>query len=227
MPLMSGSRRSASDHDDSSDDLKAAKYADEENEEGEEEEEEEQGEGEEGEPEPEYVVEKILDHKWEDGILKYRVKWQGYEKKSDQTWEPEETLEEVQALEDYLKAIGGKPKSPEKASAKRGRKSTGNSGVSTPVSKKSRVKQENTTPHTKEEPEWDPPAGSWEEDVRMIETLERSGADHICYVQWVNGRRSQHPLHVIYQRCPQKMLKFYESHLVFRDSAGTIKSSPK
>ncbi|KAF3909461.1 hypothetical protein AA313_de0202982 [Arthrobotrys entomopaga] len=222
MPLMSGSRRSASDNDDSSDE-KPPKYADEEeNDEGEEEEEEQEEGDDVEEGEPEYVVEKILDHKWEDGVLKYRVKWQGYDKKADQTWEPEETLEEVQALEDYLKEIGGKPEKPEKASAKRGRKSTGASGVSTPVTKKSRVKQETSTPTVKGEPEWDPPAGSWEEDVRMIETLERSGADHICYVQWVNGRRSQHPLHVIYQRCPQKMLKFYESHLVFRDSAGTM-----
>ncbi|KAF3109567.1 hypothetical protein TWF706_001430 [Orbilia oligospora] len=211
MPLMASGRRSASDQDDSSDEeMKQVE------EKPGEEKEEEEGEGEEGEEE-EYVVEKILDHKYEDGILKYKVKWKDYEKESDQTWEPEDTLEELVALEEYLLEIGGRPS---QTPGKRGRKSTG--GASTPAPKKTRVKQE-----TAGEDEWDPPAGSWEDDVRMIETLERNSGDHICYIQWVNGRRSQHPLHVVYQRCPQKMLKFYESHLVFRDSAGTIKTAPQ
>jgi chromobox protein 1 len=41
-----------------------------------------------------YVVEKILSHRWEKatGELKFEVKWEGYEKKSDRTWEPEENL---------------------------------------------------------------------------------------------------------------------------------------
>ncbi|RVD86450.1 uncharacterized protein DFL_004724 [Arthrobotrys flagrans] len=199
MPLMAGGRRSASNQDDSSDEeMKQVEERP-----GDEEEEEEE--------EEEFVVEKILDHKYEDGVLKYKVKWKDYEKKSDQTWEPEDTLEEVVALEEYLQKIGGRPS---QTPGKRSRKSTG--GASTPAPKKSRVKQEG------KEDDWDPPAGSWEDDVRMIETLDRNGGDHICYIQWANGRRSQHPLHVVYQRCPQKMLKFYESHLVFRDSAGTI-----
>jgi hypothetical protein len=41
-----------------------------------------------------YVVEKILNHLVddEDGTIKYEVKWAGFEKKSDRTWEPEENL---------------------------------------------------------------------------------------------------------------------------------------
>lgn len=41
-----------------------------------------------------YVVEKILNHLVddEDGAIKYEVKWAGYEKKADRTWEPEENL---------------------------------------------------------------------------------------------------------------------------------------
>ncbi|KAK6354858.1 hypothetical protein TWF696_003989 [Orbilia brochopaga] len=210
MPLMTGSRRSASDPDDSSEDEEMR----------EEPEEQFEGDGEEGERDgdgEEYVVEKILDWKYDDEGLKYKVKWKGYEKKSDQTWEPEGVLEDVAALGDYLEQIGGRPKPSQ--TPKRGRKSVG--GTSTPVSKKNRVKQESAGP---KEDEWEPPAGSWEDDVLMIETLERNGDQFVCYIQWVNGKRTQHALHVIYQRCPQKMLKFYESHLVFRDSAGTIKS---
>jgi hypothetical protein len=43
---------------------------------------------------PRYVVEKILSHRWEKstGMLKFEVKWEGWEKKSDRTWEPEENL---------------------------------------------------------------------------------------------------------------------------------------
>ena len=41
----------------------------------------------------EYVVEEIIDHQfYEDGMLHYLVKWKGYEKKSDRTWEPTENL---------------------------------------------------------------------------------------------------------------------------------------
>jgi predicted DsbA family dithiol-disulfide isomerase len=42
-----------------------------------------------------YVVEKILSHRWEKATqeFKFEVKWEGYEKKSDRTWEPEENLQ--------------------------------------------------------------------------------------------------------------------------------------
>ncbi|KAJ6261301.1 hypothetical protein Dda_3970 [Drechslerella dactyloides] len=216
MPLMTGARRSASDPDDSSDE-EMREEVEEEEEEEEVEDEGQDGDGEEGEGV--YTVEKILDWKYDEEGLKYKVKWKGYEKKSDQTWEPENVLEDVAALDEYLREIGGRPKPSQ--TPKRGRKSVG--GSSTPVPKKNRIKQENSSTYPKEE-EWEPPAGSWEDDVLMIETLERNGDQFVCYVQWVNRKRTQHALHVIYQRCPQKMLKFYESHLVFRDSAGTIKS---
>jgi hypothetical protein len=39
-----------------------------------------------------YVVEQILRHKFEKGQILLRVKWLGYEKAKDQTWETEENL---------------------------------------------------------------------------------------------------------------------------------------
>ena len=40
-----------------------------------------------------YVVEKILSHMINnEGEPLFEVKWEGYEKKSDRTWEPEENL---------------------------------------------------------------------------------------------------------------------------------------
>jgi chromobox protein 1 len=50
----------------------------------------EEDEGSEGE---EYRVEKILKHDFtEDRVTLYQIKWLGYDKKSDLTWEPVENL---------------------------------------------------------------------------------------------------------------------------------------
>ena len=45
------------------------------------------------EEQDEYRVEKILKHHFGvDGTVLYQIKWLGYEKKSDMTWEPVENL---------------------------------------------------------------------------------------------------------------------------------------
>lgn len=43
--------------------------------------------------EDEFVVEKIMSHVVQDGNIKFKVKWEGYEKKADQTWEDEDNLQ--------------------------------------------------------------------------------------------------------------------------------------
>jgi len=41
------------------------------------------------EAEDEYSVDKILEHRFErGGVVKYKVKWLGYEDEADMTWEP-------------------------------------------------------------------------------------------------------------------------------------------
>lgn len=41
-----------------------------------------------------YTVEKILTHQFnDDGKILFQIKWEGYEKLADRTWEPEENLE--------------------------------------------------------------------------------------------------------------------------------------
>ncbi|KAJ2989621.1 hypothetical protein NUW58_g3380 [Xylaria curta] len=73
----------------------------------------EEGDDDEELDEDEYIVEKILAHVLEaDGSLKYKVKWEGYEKKSDQTWEEEGNLRENAAavLDEYLESVGGRDK---------------------------------------------------------------------------------------------------------------------
>lgn len=72
-----------------------------------------------------------------------------------------------------------------------------------------------------EEKPWDPPHGSWEHDVSFIDTVEekpdpKTGEKkRFAYLHWNNGRKTQHPLKHVYSKCPQKMLEYYENHLVF------------
>lgn len=45
------------------------------------------------EAEDEYVVDKILEHKFAArGVVQYKVKWLGYDDEADITWEPAENL---------------------------------------------------------------------------------------------------------------------------------------
>ncbi|KAF5870278.1 putative heterochromatin protein one protein [Botrytis fragariae] len=192
-------------------------------------------EGDEEQAEDEYVVEKILKHSFdEEGVLRFQVKWEGYEKKSDMTWEPEENLETAQdILNAYLETVGGKEQlieqynakraeaaeaAEKKRSKKRGRPSA---GVSTPQSNGKRSRKNghpasSTPPASREAVSFKPPQGSWEDDVVTIEAMEGPNAEVIVYLTWKGGAKSQHPLHQVYKRCPQKMLSFYERHLVFK-----------
>ncbi|KAF9140556.1 hypothetical protein BG015_001591 [Linnemannia schmuckeri] len=64
---------------------------------------------------------------------------------------------------------------------------------------------------------WTPPKSwtSWEEKVESILTVERSNQKLLIRLQWNNGRETQHPIEVAHQKCPQKLIQFYESHIKF------------
>jgi len=194
---------------------------------GEEDAEEEGGE----DDDEEYVVEKILQHAFDENqVLRYEVKWLGYEKKSDRTWEPEDNLSGAKdLLIEYHQKIGGRPKLTDLSASSRKRKQSG-----TPTAKQSGAKgrkktkngDDESTPtvkkQIKEEKEWAPPAGLWEEAVISVESVEqavdpKSGDTQlIAYVVWNDERKTQHPVKLLYRKCPQKMLQFYERHLVFK-----------
>ncbi|KAF6813860.1 chromo domain-containing protein [Colletotrichum sojae] len=173
-----------------------------------------------------YVVEKILDHQvGEDGTVTFKVKWEGYEKKSDQTWEPEDSLKEgaTDILEDYLEKIGGREalfeeKSKAKATKKRGRPATS----STPPAGNKRSRRNGhpadaTPPASATNAKgtgWQLPSGSWEDDVESIDACEDEDTGAlIIYLNWKNGQKTKHSTEVVYKRCPQKMLQFYERHI--------------
>jgi len=175
----------------------------------------------------EFVVEKILDHQVaEDGTVNFRVKWEGYEKKADQTWEPEDSLKEgaSEILEEYLRKLGGREalfeeKSKAKATKKRGRPS-GSSATPPATTKKSKRNghpAESTPPASAKEAKskaWTLPSGSWEEEVESIDACEdEESGSLIIYLNWRNGQKTKHSKDVVYKRCPQKMLQFYERHI--------------
>ncbi|KAK3316079.1 hypothetical protein B0H66DRAFT_560303 [Apodospora peruviana] len=199
-----------------------------------------EGDGDDEEPE-EYVVEKICSHMiGDDGEPLFEVKWEGYEKKSDRTWEPEDNLKENASviLTEYLVSIGGRDKLFEdKASAlkskKRGRPSQG--GTPNPSGgKRSRRNgdlgaTDSDTPVTAKKLVWKPPAGSWEDHIETLDACEDEDTHKLMvYLTWKNGQKTQHETSVIYQRCPQKMLQFYERHvrIVKRDPEGEWVDSP-
>ncbi|KAH7070033.1 hypothetical protein FB567DRAFT_218348 [Paraphoma chrysanthemicola] len=177
--------------------------------------EEEEDEDEEGPDE--YVVEKILGHKFTKGELVFDVKWQGYDDPKDRTWEPEANMGgAVDVLAEYFEEIGGRPE-PKGGQKRKGRPSGVKSESGTPASSIKRVKQEKA---------WSPPPGSWEHEVDHIDTVEQSldpktgELGLFAYLIWKNERKTQHPLKHVYQKCPQKMLLYYESHLVFTTKDG-------
>ncbi|RKU49321.1 hypothetical protein DL546_009842 [Coniochaeta pulveracea] len=183
----------------------------------------EEGEDEEEDGEEEvYIVEKILGHRFEKGVLKFEVKWEGYEKKSDRTWEPEENLAEAsEILKEYYESVGGKEKILEESKSalktkKRGRPASDSTPSST--TKKSRKNGDhpsNTSPPaTAKRAEWKPPGGSWEDEVADLDACEDEDTGKLMvYLTWKNGQKTQHETSVIYKRCPQKMLQFYERHV--------------
>jgi len=178
----------------------------------------------------EYIVEAIKDHKYEGKKLFLLVKWKGYEKKSDMTWEPEENCEGAkEVLQEYYDGIGGRPtyKSSPAPSNKRNRQSIG----STPTTATKGTKRAKTSlsaskngddhsPAPTTDSKWKPPKGSWENEITAIDTIEKTDKGLVCYVQWGNGRKTQHDIHVVYSKCPQRMLQFYEQHLVFKESGS-------
>ncbi|KAH8126779.1 hypothetical protein ACSS6W_002364 [Trichoderma asperelloides] len=168
-----------------------------------------------------FIVEAIKKHMIdEDGTLKFHVKWEGYEKKSDMTWEPEENLQESAGdiLSSYLESIGGREKIFEQThEAAKGKKRSRTTSTAQAANTK-RSKRNGTHPSESAPPatsdKWSPPAGSWEDEIDTIDACEDEGSGRlIVYLVWKNGRKTKHDTKVIYKKCPQKMLAFYERHV--------------
>jgi chromobox protein 1 len=175
----------------------------------------------EDEDEEEFVVEAIKKHMVDDrGEIKFQVKWEGYDKKADLTWEPEENLAETadEILQEYFDRIGGREAIFEETGKaqkgkKRNRQSGANQNSGTKRSKKNESHPENTTPPASKK-KWSPPSGSWEDEIEFIDACEDEGSGKlVVYLNWKNGQKTKHDTTIIYKKCPQKMLQFYEKHV--------------
>ncbi|MCJ1463810.1 hypothetical protein MMC07_002419 [Pseudocyphellaria aurata] len=158
-----------------------------------------------------YVVETILNHhaNFEDGLMRYQVKWKGYEKKSERTWETEDNFVGARdILEAYWEKLGGKPTpaSAKAVSKKRSRQSGGGSGTpDSMVVKKQRKSGGRTTKDAiakDDEKTPEPPTGftevgndnwtapkpvpnAWDPKVQMVDTIEKDDQGELwAYLVW-------------------------------------------
>ncbi|KAF9433646.1 hypothetical protein BGZ76_009178 [Entomortierella beljakovae] len=65
--------------------------------------------------------------------------------------------------------------------------------------------------------DWVPPKSwtSWDEHLNRVQTIERSKKSMIVHLSWKNGKDTEHPIEVAHVKCPQTLIRFYESHLKF------------
>ncbi|CEJ91163.1 hypothetical protein VHEMI06895 [[Torrubiella] hemipterigena] len=193
-----------------------------------EDEEEEEGEGEGDEDDEDmdedvFIVESILDHMVdEDRTVKFKVKWEGWDNEEDLTWEPEENLSANEVLEKYLAGIGGIEAIMKQTKAvkgkKRGRPSAAKKDIEAsppPATKRSRREAHpaaSTPPAAAKK--WMPPTGSWEDEIDTIDAQQDTGSGKlVVYLTWKNGQKTRHDTSVIYKKCPQMMLRYYERHI--------------
>ncbi|THC90604.1 hypothetical protein EYZ11_009936 [Aspergillus tanneri] len=168
-----------------------------------------------------YTVEEIVGHDFaKDGSLLLQVKWKNYDDPEDQTMEPEANLLEgaEDIVKEYFRSIGGRPQ-------KQGRKRKSLGAAKQTLEKaepkkrrKSRADQDTEGAAKKEKEEadgveWMPKSKNWENEVEHVDTIMREQGSLIAFLQWTNGKKSKVSIETCYEKCPKKMLKFYEQHL--------------
>jgi len=165
-----------------------------------------------------YIVEKIMGHDFKrDGLLLH-VKWKGYDKPEDYTWEPEDNLLEgaEELLKEYYDSIGGRP---EKQSKKR--KAQSETKATPDKAELKKPRRPNAADQDSEEDDLEKPprSSNWERDVVKVETIQRDAhRGLIAFLHWEDGKTYKVSIQQCYEKCPMKMLRFYEQHLVFKDN---------
>lgn len=172
--------------------------------------------------EDEYVVEKILRHDVRKDGVKYLIKWEGFSKKEDQTWEPIENLSgATELLEAYHRKIGGTPdpsgasKSGKKGPLKR-KASTVFDSPSNGVSerKRGRKPKDSEQETTKATPKREYPSGSWETQVEKVSHIAKDDDnEYTCLIVWKDGHKSAHPLATARTKFAQRLIDYFVEHL--------------
>ncbi|OJJ30493.1 hypothetical protein ASPWEDRAFT_177151 [Aspergillus wentii DTO 134E9] len=179
-----------------------------------------------------YTVEKIVGHEYIKTKLFLQVKWTGYDNPEDQTLEPEENMMEdaKEAVLEYYEAQGGRPQrtikkrksmaetkpAPDKTADPKKRR---RSKAATEAEPEAEAETATPTADEKEVPDWVPKTKNWENDVKNVDTIIRDSesGNLLAFLQWKNGKKAKVSIETCYERCPQKMLAFYEQHLVFKE----------
>lgn len=133
-------------------------------------------------------------------------------------------------LEAYHRRIGGTPEPPAKgkkpSKASLGKRSASGAGLDSPAptsAKKGRGRKSDMNGSE----EWAPPEiGLWEDHITRVSAIvEGENTDGIIrkgakatqtlegLLEWNNGKKTQHTMAVLRQKCPQRLLDYYESHL--------------
>ncbi|KAK9764480.1 hypothetical protein K7432_018677 [Basidiobolus ranarum] len=152
-----------------------------------------------------YVVEKVVNHRKRGNKTQYFLKWKGYPQE-DNTWEDEDNLFCHELIDEYLKSKE-LPRATPGTKNSRGRPAKRTKGESS---------DEEVVSPTKKVVNGED-SESWEEQVKEVETVERDDSDQLkIYLIWKNGKRTVHNAEDANKKCPQKVIKFYESHLRFK-----------
>jgi len=170
---------------------------------------EEAGEDEEEEV---YIVERIVKHRKKGSRVQYFLKWKGYPD-SENTWEDESNVFAQDLIDDYWqnanqsKSTPGRPtKTTPKTSATKTK-----TPKSEPVNKKRKIQEDDDLQQQLIDSE------DWEEQVDEVETVERNAnGELMIYLNWKSGHKTIHLAEIVNRKCPQKIIKFYESHLRFK-----------
>lgn len=120
-------------------------------------------------------------------------------------------------LEEYLASIGGRENLLETAKNAKANKKRNRSTTEAQKGGGKRSKRNGEHPADSEPPEslkkeFRPPAGSWEQDVDIVDMFRDDNGALMVFLTWKNGHKTQHPAKQAYQRCPQKVCRsFFEA----------------
>ncbi|KAI9598171.1 hypothetical protein BDF19DRAFT_433739 [Syncephalis fuscata] len=169
-----------------------------------------------------YEVEAIIGNRNRKGRQQFLIKWKGYPD-DENTWEDIENVNAEELLEDYWRnfhANGGNKKKKE-SSNKRRRSDVSNaeefklndtpddkSKLNSSIDSKSSI----NTPSSKTSLISDISYSiDWEDHVLKVETVERIANNNLLE-RW---KQTVHHASQVHERCPLKLISFYEDHLNF------------
>jgi chromobox protein 1 len=160
------------------------------------------------------------------------VKWKGYDKPEDYTWEPEDNLLYAlfhprktffniiiiirdsscylgyregaeELLKEYYDSIGGRP---EKQSKKR--KAQSETKATPDKAELKKPRRPNAADQDSEEDDLEKPprSSNWERDVVKVETIQRDAhRGLIAFLHWEDGKTYKVSIQQCYEKCPMKV----------------------